>query len=183
MSEQETKMQQWEPTPGDIILMSIEGAAFLAQVVLTFLYYNYLGIKWLVYVGWALFVLGMIPGWRARVAFEKEGKGGEGRDWLRTTVVVDTDVYAVVRHPMYLTFMLVPLALILIATQWLNVACGAILMALIYNDMRREERNNTVKFGDDYRRYMEKVPRMNFVAGLIRLRRRRRDEERADQPG
>ena len=57
MSEQETKMQQWEPTPGDIILMSIEGAAFLVQVVLTFLYYNYLGIKWLVYVGWALFIL------------------------------------------------------------------------------------------------------------------------------
>jgi hypothetical protein len=29
------------------------------------------------------------------------------------------------------------------------------------------------KFGDDYRRYMQKVPRMNFFAGVIRLLRRK----------
>jgi hypothetical protein len=27
------------------------------------------------------------------------------------------------------------------------------------------------KFGDDYKRYLETVPRMNFIAGLIRLAR------------
>jgi hypothetical protein len=32
------------------------------------------------------------------------------------------------------------------------------------------------KFGDDYRRYMQKVPRMNFLLGLIRLLRRRKGE-------
>ena len=29
------------------------------------------------------------------------------------------------------------------------------------------------KFGDDYKHYMQKVPRMNFSLGLIRLLRRR----------
>jgi len=32
------------------------------------------------------------------------------------------------------------------------------------------------KFGDDYRRYMQKVPRRNFLLRLIRLLRRRKGE-------
>ena len=34
----------------------------------------------------------------------------------------------------------------------------------------------TEKFGDDYRRYMQKVPRVNFLVGLIRLLRCRKGE-------
>ncbi len=46
-------------------------------------------------------------------------------------------------------------------------------MALLYNDMRWEERNNLAKFDGDYRTYMEKVPRMNIVAVVFRIVRRR----------
>lgn len=46
-------------------------------------------------------------------------------------------------------------------------------MGLLYNDMRREEKNSIEKLGDAYRHYMQQVPRMNFVAGMIRLIRRR----------
>jgi protein-S-isoprenylcysteine O-methyltransferase Ste14 len=45
-------------------------------------------------------------------------------------------------------------------------------MSLIYNDLRGEEKNNIEKFGDDYLRYMEQIPRMNFVLGTIMLQRR-----------
>jgi len=41
---------------------------------------------------------------------------------------------------------------------------------------RGEEQENTRKFGDDYRCYMEEVPRMNFVVGIIKLLRRRKKE-------
>jgi len=34
-----------------------------------------------------------------------------------------------------------------------------------------------VKFGDDYKRYMQKVPRMNFMLGIIRLLRRKKELE------
>ena len=44
----------------------------------------------------------------------------------------------------------------------------------LYNDMRREEKSNIERFGDDYRNYMEQVPRMNFVVGTVRLVRGRR---------
>jgi len=38
----------------------------------------------------------------------------------------------------------------------------------------REEQMSIQKFGDDYKRYMEKVPRMNFIAGVFRLAQRRK---------
>jgi protein-S-isoprenylcysteine O-methyltransferase Ste14 len=42
-------------------------------------------------------------------------------------------------------------------------------VGLLYNDMRREEKGNLETFGDDYGRYMEYVPRMNLVTGIIRV--------------
>ena len=41
--------------------------------------------------------------------------------------------------------------------------------------VREAEENLIVKFGDDYKRYMEKVPRMNFILGIIRLLRRKKE--------
>jgi protein-S-isoprenylcysteine O-methyltransferase Ste14 len=75
----------------------------------------------------------------------------------------------VVRHPMYLSFLLMSLSLVLLSQHWLNAVLGGIVMGLLYSDMCREEKNNLERFGDDYQRYMEQVPRMNLVAGTIRL--------------
>jgi protein-S-isoprenylcysteine O-methyltransferase Ste14 len=159
--------------------MSVEALSFVAQIVLCFFFYNSLGLKWLLYLGWAILAVAIILGWRARVAFEMKGESGDKKDWLHTTVVVDSGVYAVVRHPMYLSFILMSLALVLISQHWLNVVFGVILMGLIYNDMRREERDNIKKFGDDYLEYMEKVPRMNLVLGGIRLMRGGRENTKS----
>ena len=35
--------------------------------------------------------------------------------------------------------------------------------------MFNADKSGIKKFGDDYKRYMERVPRMNFFAGLIQL--------------
>jgi protein-S-isoprenylcysteine O-methyltransferase Ste14 len=60
----------------------------------------------------------------------------------------------------------------------LNLLLGIVEMSLIYNDMRREEKNNIEKFGDYYLRYMEQVTRMNFVLGTIKLQRRMKQKEK-----
>jgi protein-S-isoprenylcysteine O-methyltransferase Ste14 len=85
----------------------------------------------------------------------------------------------VVRHPMYLSFLLMSLTLVLLPQHWLNAVPGVIVMGLLYNDMRREEKGNLERFGDDYQRYMEHVPRMNLVAGTIRQMQSRNSRAKA----
>jgi len=169
--------QRRKPPPKDMILMSIEALAFVAQVVLCILFYNHLGLNWLLYLCWAIVLVAVVLGWRARVAFQTKGETRAGESWLHTRTVVTGGLYAVLRHPMYLSFLLISLALVCLSQHWLNAVLGAILMGLLYNDMGREEKNSIEKFGDDYRGYMQQVPRMNFVVGAIRLFRRRRENE------
>jgi protein-S-isoprenylcysteine O-methyltransferase Ste14 len=42
-------------------------------------------------------------------------------------------------------------------------------MVLAYVDLLKADQRLIVKFGDAYRRYMERVPRVNFVSGIFRL--------------
>jgi protein-S-isoprenylcysteine O-methyltransferase Ste14 len=49
-------------------------------------------------------------------------------------------------------------------------------MACVYLISRQEDQRLIEKFGDDYKRYMQSVPRMNFLVGVIRLVRRRKRE-------
>lgn len=53
---------------------------------------------------------------------------------------------------------------------------GVLGSALFYKDVLREEQMSVEKFGDDYRRYMERVPRMNFLVGIVWLLQRRETE-------
>jgi protein-S-isoprenylcysteine O-methyltransferase Ste14 len=43
---------------------------------------------------------------------------------------------------------------------------------VIYLGCREEDKYLIKKFGDDYKDYMQKVPQMNFLLGIIRLSRR-----------
>jgi protein-S-isoprenylcysteine O-methyltransferase Ste14 len=169
--------RQWKPTPAELILMSIEGLAFLGQFILCFFHFNTLRFTWLLILGGGVFLLAMILGWRARLAFEVRGQAPEGESWLHTRQVVDSGVYGLIRHPMYLSFLLVSLTLVCLSQHWMNALLGVVAMGLIINDMHREEQSNLARFGDDYRRYMHKVPRMNLVLGWIRSMRRKRKRD------
>ena len=179
MKRKESATLRRVPTPRETVIMVVEGLAFLAQLVLCILFYNYLALSWLCYLGWALLGVAMVLGWRARVAFETKGEAPVGEGWLHTTAVVDSGIYGLVRHPMYLSFMLISLALVLLSQHWLNALLGALLVGLIYSDMGREEKSCLAKFGDAYRDYMERVPRVNLLAGIVRRTRRQNKNEDA----
>jgi protein-S-isoprenylcysteine O-methyltransferase Ste14 len=57
----------------------------------------------------------------------------------------------------------------LIAQHWSSVLLGLISMALVYADSFKADQGCIEKFGDAYVAYMERVPRVNFVAGIVRL--------------
>jgi len=150
-------------------------------IILVFVFYNYYRLDFLVYTGWIMLVFSVVIIFLAGGEFRKKGGAPKGKSIVRTTVLVDSGVYAVVRHPQYLGFILFVLALVLMSQHWLSIFSGVVGSALFYRDVLREEQMSVKKFGDDYKRYMQKVPRINFVLGIIRLLQRRKREAKADR--
>ena len=88
--------------------------------------------------------------------------------------LMDRGIYAIVRHPLYLGWILgIFVATAFLYQHWLFFAIGIPGIASVFLIARHEERSNIEKFGEDYKRYMQKVPRMNFLLGVIRLLRRK----------
>lgn len=78
------------------------------------------------------------------------------------------------RHPQGGTaWLLINLGVMLIAQHWTSVILGLASMGLVYVDAFKADQYCIEKFGDAYTRYMERVPRVNFLAGLTRLARHR----------
>ena len=155
-------------------IWSIWSILMVLQIILSIIYHNHLALDLYVNVGLiVLMVSGAVFGWLPIFTLRKKGGVAKGKSYVHTTVLVDSGIYAVVRHPQYLGFILLVLGLVLISQHWLSVISGVTGSVLFYLDVRKEEQANIEKFGDEYKRYMEKVPRMNFVLGVIRLLRRR----------
>ena len=77
----------------------------------------------------------------------------------------------------FLGVVLLLCASILISQHWLTAIMGVPCIVQMPIWMRKSEEHLIRKFGDDYKRYMERVPRMNFVVGIIRLLRRGKELE------
>jgi protein-S-isoprenylcysteine O-methyltransferase Ste14 len=157
------------------VVWGIWSALMIAQIVLAF-FFNIPGIQGLRYFGWAVLALSAVFGWMPIFAFRKKGGVAKGKSYVHTTVLVDSGIYTVVRHPQFLAMALINLALMLIAQHWLIVIIGAVSMVLLYLMAIKAEQYLIGKFGDDYKRYMQRVPRMNVFAGLTRLARCRERE-------
>jgi protein-S-isoprenylcysteine O-methyltransferase Ste14 len=146
------------------------------QIILSFFLHNQAGLSVLRNIGWSTLAVSAVFGWLPILAFRKKGGVRKGKSYIQTTVLVDSGIYAVVRHPQYMSGALINLALILITQHWLIATIGVVAVVLNYFIALKADQELIEKFGDDYKRYMQKVPRMNFLAGLIRLLQRRKGE-------
>jgi len=153
----------------------------LLPIIMVLVFYNYYTFDLLVYAGWILLAFSVVIIFMAGGEFRKKGGAPKGKSIVQTTVVVDSGIYSVVRHPQYLGFMLFVFSLVLMSQHWLSVFSGVMGSALFYKDVLREEQMAIEKFGDDYRRYMQKVPTMNLLSGLVRLLRRKREDKVDDK--
>ena len=163
-------MKQWTK---DRFLYYVAGALLVLAYSLLWFLDAPDGVQILRYIGGGILVVGLILIILPRFAFRSKGKPEKGKDWTETTIVVDTGIYAVVRHPLYLGWLLMYVALILLSQHWLTAIIGIPGMACVYLISRQEDQRLIKKFGDDYKDYMQKVPRMNLLAGIIRRVRRR----------
>lgn len=161
----------------------VVGLGMVAQFVLgLFFWYNWAGLSVLMYVGWGTWVLAVVLGWLPIIVFRRRGGVEKGESYVATSVLVDSGIYAVVRHPQYLAVALLSVALACISQHWLVAAIGVAAVLSVYLIMVDEDRRLIEKFGEDYVRYMDAVPRANILVGLVRLARRvpRQDAGKGD---
>jgi len=124
--------------------------------------------------GWVVWAVGMVLVMAPIVLFPRRGGVGKGKSFVHTTRLVDTGLYAMVRHPQYLggvlaIFVTTPL----LYPHWAFIAMGIPGIVLLYVSTRLEDIYLVQQFGDAYVAYMQRVPRMDLPRGIIRFLRRR----------
>ena len=164
------KFGKWTSVWGIVTILLIAETVFFFAIY--FFYCNLL-LEELSYLGWMLLLLSVYFAIVPVYAFRKKAEVSKGKSYIHTKVIVDTGVFSVVRHPQYLSMLLVALGLILIVQHWLIFIFSVVSMILIYIGILKQDKILVRKFGDDYKRYMQKVPRTNFLLGILRLVKRK----------
>jgi protein-S-isoprenylcysteine O-methyltransferase Ste14 len=151
------------------VLSSIAGVLTAAQVILAFFLHDPFSeaLQWAGWIClWTAAVFGVLP----IPTLRRKGGVPEGESYVKTTRLVDTGIYAIVRHPQGgVAWLLISLGIMLVAQHWLIVILGLACLPLVYMDTLKADQYCVEKFGDAYRKYMARVPRVNFLAGIIRL--------------
>ncbi len=154
----------------DFVPVTLVSILLISQIIVgIYLLSDVSQIEIFAYIGVALYVTsGLVFGWLPVIEFREEGGVRKGKSYIHTTQLVDTGIYSIVRHPQYVTFILWAIAGILLFQHWTIILLGIPILPLTYIDLIRADNDAIEKFGDDYKAYMKRVPRANFLLGIIR---------------
>jgi len=155
----------------DAVPSTLSTLLFISQIILGIYLLSIISQNKIVaYFGVGLYIFsGLIFGMLPTFEFRKKGEVKKGKSYIHTTKIVTTGVYSIVRHPQYLTFILFAIAGMLLFQHWIVILLGIPIIPLMYIDLLKADKQLIEKFGDDYKKYIKKVPRANFVLGIIRL--------------
>jgi protein-S-isoprenylcysteine O-methyltransferase Ste14 len=129
-------------------------------------------LLWLQIIGCILFIPSALLVALPLVTLERKGKTKTSASPLFTpadaTIMLDTGIFEIVRHPLYLGTALWSVALMLVFQSILSVILGIVAISCFWMASRKEDEFNIKKFGDSYREYMKRVPMWNLFGGLRR---------------
>lgn len=144
-------------------------ALIIVQYILAFFVFKLPGWLPLQWAGWLIWALSLFFGIAPILILRNKGGVAKGNSYIKTTRLVDTSLYAIVRHPQYLGGFLFSLSLALLAQHPLVILLSVVSMLLIYLEIQSADQDGIEKFGAAYRRYMQRVPQMNFLLGIVRF--------------
>ena len=148
----------------DNILMVILGITFFLNLIMMNLFPP--TIEELVVAGYIILGIGALFFILSVYTLRRKG----------TSNVVDSGIYSIVRHPMYLGGMVMFFSHIFLGQNWIVTVSTIIAIVCCYLIIQSGDQRNIERFGEDYKLYMQKVPRANFLLGIIRLFGRRKSE-------
>lgn len=155
----------------DVIPSTITSLLCISQAILgIYLLSEISQIEIFAYSGVVLYVFsGVVFGMLPTFEFRKKGGVKKGKSYIHTTQLVDTGIYSVVRHPQFVTFILWAIAGMLLFQHWIIILLGMPIIPLTYIDLFQADKRLIEKFGDDYKHYMHRIPRANFLLGIYRV--------------
>jgi len=147
---------------GHIIYITL----YISLITSSIIFYNSANLATLLYVGWVIFACGLTT---LIISSQTRRRAHRVKETL-----IQSGIYAYVRHPEFLGHMLIITSLILMAQHPISAAIGLVLLLLLCFEILEEDKRNIEKFGDAYKEYMRRVPRINLLAGIIKSTRERR---------
>ena len=152
----------------DNVLMGVIGIAFFLNMLLPYSLDMAPSIEGLLVVGWIMLGIGMSFVALSVLTLRRMG----------TSRVVDSGIYGIVRHPMYLGGLIMFLSHVLFFQNWIIVISSTVAAICCYLLILSEDQRNMESFGSSYKRYMKAVPRANFLLGIIQsINRRKKKKE------
>lgn len=118
---------------------------------------------WLRWVGVGLGVFAIIlNAWSHKTLSQKLGEDFDpALRLLKVPALVTEGPYARMRHPIYLAFLLMQVAVLLLTANWFIGFCGiAIIISVIAIRIPEEERMLIEQFGNEYSTYMHRTKRL-----------------------
>lgn len=163
----------------DFISASIYTPLMIIQFIVAFFFFqNYYGLEIVMYAGFAVWILSACFGIAPIIIFKSRGGVPKGKGYVHTTKLVTDGLYGIVRHPQYTAGLLLILSMMMISQHWIVLIAGIIALIVFYHDIIKEDKELIKIFGKQYKKYMRRVPRTNFILGLLRAARRKRRRNR-----
>ena len=105
-------------------------------------------------------------------SLKKHGRIEDGENYIQTRAAVDQGLYAITRHPQYLGYLFLVCGFALLAQHWVAVLLAVVGATFFYLQAVREERYCLAQLGEPYEQYLGRVPRFNFILGIVHLMQR-----------
>lgn len=166
--EKKKEIVQSESSWKDYILSMIYGPLLITQFILVFFFYNFYHLDILAWIGWGFIIFFLLFGGLPKKEFKTKGEISEGKGFINTTKLVDTGVYSIIRHPLWLCWVLLSISVTLMSQHWLMVTFAIPICGFVYGETYLLDKGLVKKFGEEYKEYKKKVPRMNLIFGFIK---------------
>jgi protein-S-isoprenylcysteine O-methyltransferase Ste14/ubiquinone/menaquinone biosynthesis C-methylase UbiE len=132
-------------------------------------------------LGWIVWGIGMALIMAPIIMFPRHGGVPKGKSFVHTTKLVETGIYAVVRHPQYLGGILsIFITTLLWYPHWLFAVLGITGALVVYWSTLDEDKRLIEHYCATYIDYMRRVPRMNIITGIIRILGHRQSQNGAE---